>query len=907
MAWYRRLANLVRPGRHADELEREMAFHLAERADELAAGGMSEPEAALAARRSFGNVTALKESTRDAGVVRWLDSALADLRYAGRSLRRSPGLAAVVTLSLGLGIGANAAIFSLVDALLLKPLPVERPERLVQITLGAGARSSFTRPLVEAIGARQDVFDHLFAYVDERFELGAGAGAAAAARTRIDGTLVSGDYFAALGLAPAIGRVLAPGDDVPGCPAVAVVGHGFWRRALGGDPGVVGRALTLDGRPYEIVGVAPRGFTGLEPGREAQLWTPLCTVPPSGDDPASRWYLTVLGTLRDGVDPQAADARLAALAPVVFRATLPAGWNAEQRERYLTNALGAEPAAAGVSDIRDRYGDALTALMLAVGVVLLIACANVANLLVARGTARRREIAVRIALGVSRGRLVRQLLAESLLLASLGAALGLLLAPWGARALLGFLSPPPGPLSRGAAVWLDVSLDLRLLAFTTLAALATALLFGLVPAWRAARVPPQAALTARDGVDGGGRGQFAVAKTLVVAQVAFSLVLLVAAGLLLGTLLRLATLDPGFRRDGVLLATLDLRGAKGGDEGDGAERRRAVYAEVLRRVRQAPGVRSASTSAFMPMTGAGWNGAVAIDGRVPEDPFAEDALAMLNAVSDGWFRTLGTRFVAGRDFGPGDGAGAPKVAVVNEAMARRFFGSAAAAMGRRFQVQGGFGLSEEIEVVGVVQDAKYRSLRETIEPTAYVPLTQDPGPSPTLELQVRGDVAPAALAREVAGVAARVDPEIALELTTLESLVAGSLGRERLLATISGFFGALALLLAVVGLYGTVAYTVTRRRAELGVRIALGATRERVIRMVLGEVGRLLALGIALGAALALAATRLMTGFLYDLAPNDPATLALAALLLAGAGLAAGALPAWRAARVEPMAVLREE
>ncbi|HEX2204967.1 MAG TPA: ABC transporter permease [Longimicrobium sp.] len=904
MAWYHRLRNTMRPEGLSSELDRELEFHLAERVDELVAGGMTEEEARREARLRFGNPAVQKERTRDRDILPWLESLAADVRYALRSLRASPGFAVVAILSLGLAIGANTAIFSLIDAVMLRSLPVERPEELVRVTtparsggVGEGG-DNFTNPLWEALRDRQDVFSGAFATADERFDL-AGGGVS----RPVAGAWVSGGYFSTLGVRPAAGRLVAPADDYRGCPPVAVVGHGFWRGAYGGSPDVVGKTLSLNGHPFEIVGVAAAGFSGVHVGRAAEVYVPLCAMPivQGGDDSLderSTWFLNVFGRRRPGMTTDDAGRRLAALAPAVFGATVPEDWPTEAKEGYRRTTLSAVPAANGYSDVRGRYQDALVALMAAVGLVLLIGCANVANLLLARASSRRHEVAVRLAIGAGRGRLVRQFLTESLLLSLLGAAVGLLLAAAATRLLVRYVAMRG---ERGEAVWLDLSLDGRVLAFTLLVATATAILFGLVPAWRSARVDPRGAMKANDRSIVEGHSRFGVGKALVVGQIALSLVLVVSAGLLLGTFRRLATLDPGFEPGGVLLASVDM-----GNAGIPEEAVPRVKREILERVRAAPGVESASASVFTPLSGGGWNGMVEVDGYTPASPL--DAEVFFNGVSDGFFATLGAALLAGRDFDEGDGAESPPVAIVNESFMKKFF-HGANPVGRRVTIKGLFaGDDEVLQVVGVVRDTKYRSMREEPEPLVFRPLGQLGGPDrPSLELELRGRGAASALVRTVTGAVGEVNGSFSIRYRTLESQMDASLARERMLATLSGLFGGLALLLAAVGLYGTMAYSVARRRNEIGIRIALGAARARVMRLVLGEAGRLLVAGLLLGGAGALVATRWVAPFLFGVAPSDPATWAISALALAAVSVAACALPAWRAARLDPNAVLRAE
>ena len=893
MAWYHRLANLVRSRRLSRDLDREISFHLAERVDELVAGGMSREEAERAARRRFGNPTALKERTRDVDVLGWLESVLADLRYAARALRRSPGFAAVAILSLGLGIGANTAIFGIVDAVMLRSLPVLRPQELLQVNFGAGRGDTFTNPLWEEIRDRQDVFDGIFAYSNQEFDLAAGGEA-----RRTAGAFVGGAFFETLGVRPAAGRLLAAGDDVRGCPGVAVLGHGLWQSEYGADPGILGRSISLDGHPMTIVGVAAREFSGIEVGRATQLYVPLCAESilrgeGSALDERSHWFLAIVGRPKEGLTPAAVGARLTALSPEILAATLPADWDARGRDEYLGWRFDVQPASNGLSQLRLRYRDALVALMGAVGVVLLIACANVANLLLARATARQREIGVRFAIGAGRRRIVRQLLTESLLLSLLGAAVGVLFARWGSDLLVRLLS------TRETAVWLDLAIDVRVLAFTTAVAMLTGILFGLAPAWRATRVSPQAAMRAHASAAGDGRTRLLVPKTLVVAQLALSVVLVAAAGLLVGSFRTLATLDAGFARDGVLLVEADMRNA-----GIPEDRLRDVQHRMLDELRTIPGVLAASASELTPVSGMGWNGPLQVEGLAASD--FRERMVFFNAVSEDYFETMGTALLAGREIGPGDVAGAPRVAVVNRAMARKFFGDGNP-VGRTFVEERPDGVRPPVEVVGVVEDAKYMTLREAPRPVAYLSLRQNAVMHPGVYFELRTAGAPAGLVPRVVEVIGRQSPSVSLTFRTLADQVAASLARERLLATLSGAFGALALLLAMVGLYGTMSYSVARRSREFGIRIALGAVRPRLLRMVFGEVGRLALLGVALGALGALGASRIVESFLYGVSATDPLTLALAAATLVLVALVAGIVPAWRVARLDPVTALREE
>lgn len=817
-----------------------------------------------------------------------LDAFVQDLRYALRALRTSPGFAAVAILSLALGIGANTAIFSLIDSVMLKTLPVSHPEQLLQVKTEAGY-DDVTNPLWEQIRDRQDVFSTVFAYSPTRYNLAPGGEV-----RYVQGSRVSGQYFETLGIHAVLGRTLNADDDKRGCAGTAVLSHDFWQRAYDERTDIIGKPISLNGRPFSIVGVTEPGFSGIDVGSVVDVSVPICTeaiLAPDNNslDKRGDWWLRVIGKPKPGVYPAQVTARLNTLAPEIFKATLPPSllWP-DLQAKYLASTFETAPAATGVSGVRSQYRLALLTLMVVVGVVLLIACANVANLLLARGAARQREIAIRMALGSGRSRLIRQLLTESLVLSFGAAALGVVFAQWGTRLLVGLLST-----SRNS-VFLDLSVDGRMLAFTAGVAIVTGILFGLAPAWRGTRVQPQNAMKANArGVIEGSR--FGLAKTLVMIQVALSVVLVVGAGLMLGTFWKLSSLDTGFDRQNVLLVRLDL-----GNAIYPPERRPAAYREMLDRVRAIPGVRSASMSGMVPIGRSSWQEELDIQGYTPKS--RRDVTVMYNSVTAGYFDTLGTPLIAGRDFNQYDNPQSPSVAIVNETFARRYYGFASP-IGRTYRWRPNGKLSAPVEIVGVVKDAKYSSLREKPSPTMFLPESQvSPRGFANIEVKTNIDVVPAVKAAIEA-----VNRDISLQFSMFTAQIQESLVRERLLATLSGFFGALALILATIGLYGVMSYNVARRRNEIGIRMALGAEQTRVLRMVLGEAAMLIGIGLAIGLGAAMATTRLIASFLYDLKPNDPWTIGIAAIILAIAALVAGYLPARRASRLDPMAALREE
>jgi predicted permease len=889
MSWFARLRNHARSNGVSREIDREMAFHLDERVDELVARGMKREDAELEARRRFGNRTHQKELTRERDLFGWLDTLIGDVRYALRSLRSTPAFTLVAILSLALGIGANTAIFSILNALMLKSLPVSHPDELVAVERGEHG-DSFTNPLWEAVRNHQDVFNGAFAFGPEQFSLTSGGEA-----RRVQGVYVSGDFFSTLGVATIVGRPIVKSDDARGCPGVAVLSYGYWNDAYDADPNVIGHTIPLNTHTFTIIGVTKPGFFGVSVGERPQIYVPLCSEAliygaNSSLDDRSMWFLQVIGRLKPGVRLAQANARLGALSPAIDSETAPNGAPAKSLSAYLTAKLNVEPAARGFSDLRTTYKKGLYILMLIVALVLFIACANVVNLLLARAAVRQREMAVRLALGAGRGRLARQMLAESLLLSSAGALLGGLLAVWSARGFVALLSRSNHVIS------LDLGIDGRMLAFTAAVCVGTGLLFGLAPAWRAGRVDPQLAMKAQGR--GVADGRLVATKSLVVGQVALSLALITGAVLLLASWRNLATIDPGFRRDHVLLVSADIAHTE-----TPSDLRSAIFTQSLERLRAVPTVVAAGAAEITPVSGSGWNTSVKADGYVPSSD--KEAMSWQNAVTQGYFDALGVRRIAGRDFDASDTRTARPVAIVDEAMARKYFHTVNA-VGKRFQVGKGNG-GPLIEVVGVVADTKYRSLRDSAQSIIYYPVSQQPAGTQRLTFVIRTkgpavDVIPAAKAA-----IAEVKPTATLDITPLERQLSESLALPRAIGALSGVFGGLAVILAAIGLYGLMAYSVARRRNEIGVRIALGAGRSRIVRMVLGDVGRIVAVGVAIGLGLSYSGRKLVVGFLYGVAADDIRTLLGSAALLTAIALLAAALPTWRAASLDPVATLREE
>ncbi len=893
-----------RRGRWDEERARELESYLEHETDDNVARGMSPDAARAAARRKLGNPTRLREEIYDMNTIGFLDSVWQDVRFGVRLVRRNPGFAAVAVLSLALGIGANTAIFQLLDAVRLRRLPVKDPGALAEVTIDnhdngftghfEGRHIELTWPLFQQIREEQQAFTGLAAWGIHTFNLASGG-----AMRPAEGLWVTGNFFDVLGVPAVIGRVLTPDDDRRGCGSpAAVVGYGFWQREFGGNPSAIGRTLNLDGHPFGVVGVAPASFFGVEVGHTFDVAVPMCSeaIIRGADSMLDRpdgWFVAAVGRLKPGWAPARAAAQLGALSGGIMRVTLPKAYTPDDTKNYLAFTITASSMATGVSSLRREYETPLWLLLGIAGIVLLIACANLANLMLARGSAREREMAIRLAMGASRLRVVRQLLAESALLAAVGAAAGAVLAGWLSQALVAFLG------GASEAFFLAVATDWRVLTFTAALSVATCLVFGLTPALRATRTTPGAAMRAagRGVTDGGER--FGLRRALVVAQVALSLVLVVGALLFVRSLRNLLTVDAGFQQNGVLIVRADLRGMDAVEE-----RYPAIDRELLDRLRAIPGVDSAAMSRIVPLSGGGWNDRVLTDGEAGRKP---KQLVNFNEVSPGFFRTLGAPLVAGRDFDAHDRPASPKVAIVSPTFVRKVLGPGSP-IGRTFRLEalrGGPG--DEFQVVGLVKDMKYGDLREDFTPTAFVPATQDAHPGPFAKFLVRSRLPILSLTASATRAAAAVSPRIVVDFQALRTQIENSLVRERLMAMLSGFFGALAAVLAIVGLYGVMSYIVERRRNEIGIRMALGADRRTVVGMMMREAGMLVAVGLVVGVLLALGAAQAARALLFGLGPRDPSTLLMSAGLLAAVGVVASYVPALRAARLDPTDALREE
>jgi putative ABC transport system permease protein len=909
MMWLRRILGgfnaLFRKRQVERDLDDELRAYLEASIGDRIRAGMTRDDATRAATIEMGSFEAVKDQTRDAGWEAGLESIWQDVRHAVRTLRRSPGFSVVAILTLALGIGANTAIFQLADAVRLRPLPVEHPEQLVEVRMAdptrgrsgtfSGRRPLFTHALWEKLQQHREAFSGVVAWGAYPVNVSPQGEA-----RFVQGLWVSGDFFSVFGVTPHLGRLLTSSDDRPGCGSpAAVLGHAFWRRQYGGEASAIGKSLMLDGHSFEIVGVAPQRFVGVEVGRAFDVATPLCAeriLNPERsalDDP-SWWWLTVIGRLAPGWSVERASSHLAAVSGEMFRNTVPPGLPPDVTSAYVASTLRAFPVPTGVSGtVREEYETPLAVLLAVAGVALLIASANIATLLLARATVREREIAVRLALGASRARIIRQLLTESVVLALAGAAAGMVLVRTLSEALVGLLHSSGFQFF---AVTFDLNPNWRVLLFATVVTLTTCLLFGLAPAVLATRSPNGALVGAMTRTSTHARSRAGARSGLVVVQVALALVLVVTALLFVRTLHNLSTADSGFDPDGVAILLVDYQRAR-----VPAERRLGLQAQLLDAVRAVPGVQGAAIVRMVPLTGESWTGPVVVGG------VQHPTQAYFNRVSPAFFQTMRTAFVAGRDFTGDDSAGSRRVAIVNESFARELLG-VADPIGSTFQMPARPGTRlPAFEVVGLVKDAKHTDLRAPFEPIAYFPVWQESRPLEYVSFVVRTASPSIAVTRSLTDAVSRIEPAAVVLMQSFRAQISDSLIRERLMAMLSGCFGAVAALLALLGLYGVVTYGVTQRGREIGIRMALGAQRSEVLTLVLGQSARLAIAGVALGLCAAAAATRYLEGMLFGLNPLDPGTFVLVSVAFLAVATVAAYVPARRATRLDPLDSLRCE
>ena len=919
------------------ELEKELRFHLEEHVAELMARGYSREEARRQARLALGGAEQVKERCREERGTRWLEDLLQDLRYGGRMLGKQPGFTLVAVLTLALGIGANTALFSVVDAVLLKTLPVKEPEQLVLFAWRAGLsfrtsgmsgtsyvpeapdvrtlslfRHDVFAKMHQAYAAPESPLSDFFAFAPIR-EISAVIGEQAEV---ITGQAVSGGYYHGLGVQPVLGRAITDEDDRAGAAPVVILSHQFWRERFGANPSVIGQPLKLNRQSYTIIGVTPPAFTGtLQVDFRPAVTIPLASEPllqggnsrlGTANKPGP-WWLDLMGRLKPGATYEQARASLdgafqaAALEamPPPRKADEPAQLDPKEYPRLL-----AESGSRGMLDRRRMYAPTIYGLFVVVAIVLLIACANIANLLLARAATRGAEISVRLAVGAGRGRLIRQLLTESVLLAGVGGAVGVLFAVWGNSALAAMASEDAGLLPGNV----DLNLNWRVLAFTLVVSCLTGVLFGLAPAWRATNLDLTGALNQGRRTTG---AVSPLTKGLIVAQVALSLLLLVGAGVFLRTLHNLQRVDLGFNQENLLV--FRLQPAQGGYKD---ERLLQFYQQLFERMDNLPGVRAATFGLVPLIARDNWSNDILLPGEA--EMTAPRHLTMRQAVRENYFATLEIPFLRGRGFTAQDAARTTHVAIVNETFAREFFPNADP-LGQRIALRGD---KRTVEIIGVVADAKYENQREKIRPLLYTPWRQEGAQLGTMHFTVRTTGEPTELTSAALQVVRELDSDLPVtEVSSQTARSQATLGQERLSARLLSFFGSLALLLAASGLSGVLAYAVSQRRNEIGIRMALGAQTANILRLVLWQGMKLVLLGLIVGAAGGYVLKRLLanppsksSGWqalladqLYGVTVTDPFTIAVIALLLILVALLACWVPARRATKVDPMIALRYE
>jgi predicted permease len=900
------LGGMRRAGQ-TDEFAAELESHLQMHTEDNLRSGMSPEEARRQALIRLGGREQAQQAMREQTTLPALESLLHDVRYALRQLRRAPGFTMVALLTLALGIGATTGIFTLVDAVLLKSLPVPRPEQLLLVRQSdrTAEKSRFAYPFFQHVGKLlpDTAVIGAMAWPDD-FYMSAGTLQPELAL----GQLVSGNYFQVFETWPVLGRLLTPGDDAKlSGSAVAVISYGYWQRRFAGDRGVIGRKITVNSVPFSIVGVAARGFFGARAGREPDFWMPLTMqsdvhyhdhYSDISADPSKPWipqdrisWLQLIVRIKD----PAALAQLTTVMNQQYRNDLLQAaqgvTDPDLLHWFQTITLALEPGQQGFANLRREFAQPLLLLMGMAAMVLLIACANIANLLLARAATRERGFAVQLSMGASRSRLIRQMLTESLLLSCFGGMLGIAVAYWCTSVLPRWASTETTPIP------LNLTPDARILIFSVMVTMTTGLLFGLAPAITSAHVDPASVLRGSAQSISGRPPRWSLRKCLVAAQVALSLVLLVGAGMFLRTLGNYSRLNPGFDRDHLLSVHLDthLVNYKTSDFP-------MLYQRLTSQMEAIPGVRGASVTTCSIVSGC----LDATGVRIADDNHhqgSREAMAQVNNVAANYFETVGIRLLVGREFATIDSPTSPKVAIVNQTFARQFLGNSDP-VGRRFSNSDN--AQESFAIVGVVADARVNDIREAAPPVIYYPIAQAPGNIDGLEIRTMAD--PQWIAGQARQAVAAVDHRIPIvDISTVTAEVNNNLTQQRLVARLTSIFGLLALGLACLGLYGVMSYIVQRRTSEIGVRLALGSTRSAVLRLVLKETLLLITLGGLLGMVLSMAAMHLATSFLFGLSPEDPATIAGAVLLLFLVSMGAGFFPAWRAASVNPMQALRAE
>lgn len=900
MSWLSRLLRTFDPKPLDTALDDELRFHIDQRTEEFVTQGMKPDDARRQAALLFGNRTVLRESTRERDVLVWLETTLQDVRYALRGMRHRPGFTAAAVLSLALGIGANTAIFTLLDQVLLRKLPVRNPEQLVQLkqtgivygtTMG---EDTFSYPMYKDLRDRNQAFSGVIGQFSVTLNVAFGS-----QTERVEGELVSGNYFEVLGVGAALGRTINPQDDVtPGGHPLAVLAYDYWQSCFSGDPNVLGRSLTVDGLPLTIIGVSQKGFDGITVGRAARVRIPLAMKSQMTQGNFAEefnllnrraYWVEVFARLKPGMARQQAQASLQPLFRSVHELEVrEKGFekaSSQAKEAFLKGTIDLLPASRGNSEL-DEYQAPLGILMAIVGVVLLIACANVANLLLARAAARQSEMALRLAIGASAGRIARQLLVECLLLSSAGGAAGLLLAMWMDRLLLRLLDSSS----------LVATPDLRILGFTLAVCVATGVMFGMAPAWAARGVDVARGLKVDSRAAGSAAVRFRGA--LVIAQVSLCVLLLVVAGQFVRSLINLRSVDVGLRTQNVLEFSVNPS-----MNGYSKERSAQFYRTLMEKLRRLPDIKTAGASAVALLNQNWWTPAITVDisGGQPgtDNPNAD-------LVSPGYLSTLGIPLVLGRDFSATDAAGKHGVLVVNQAFAHRYFGGRNP-VGHAIGLGNEPGTATDLEIVGVTRDSKFYNVREAIRPLIYFDNDQNPNIQ-QINIYVRSTADPRRVFAEIRQTVASLDAAVPpFAMRTLDEQAERTLARDRMVTILASIFGVVAALLAAVGIYGLMAFKVARRTREIAVRMALGADSAMVTWMVLREVVMLAAAGIAVALPAAWAVMGVVQSQLYGVQPHDPVSLWTAAGILGVVALLAGYLPVRRVAVIEPMSALRAE
>ena len=910
--WKRELQDVIEKlrldGCRDQAIIEELTQHLAEQYDELISTGTTSEDACRAVLKDLHSQAFERELHEAFRPVSDLyregagpfSGLWKDLRLGFRHLRRSPAFAVVALLSLALGIGANTAIFELIDTVLLRALPVPDPQSLADVKVlhqgrvgdSVSRQDDVSLGIWREVKRRQQPFSSVAAWGTERLNLGNGGEVQHA-----DAMWASGDFFKVLQIQPSFGRFFSNLNDDVNCGNQGVViSYSFWQSYFGGRGNVLESTLVIAGQHFPVVGVAPAGFTGLEVGRKFDVMLPLCSEPLVNGPNAwsaspTTWWLAVIGRLRPEWSTRRAAAQLSSIERSVFESTLPMSYDSIARERYLHFGLRTEPAATGVSELRAHYQQPLFVLLGISGLVPLIACSNIASLLLARAAASQHEIAVRFAIGASRYRVFRELLAENVLLATSGTFFGFVLARFVVAAFVVGISQSDNHF------FLSRQLDWRLLFFTAALAVGTCLLFGLAPALYASRANPGDAIRLSGRSFTAAPGSLLLRRGFVVAQLAFSLVLVITALLFIRTLRNLTTVDLGFDPGNVLVADFDFTSLKL------SQAQLVLETKLVRdQIRAIPGVQSASDVDVVPMSGNGWNEFIDIPAIG-----VQRGLAFFNAAAPGFFHTLRIPLRAGRDFDNSDTAGSQHVAIVNETFAAKYF-PGKSALDQSIGVRQDGGKADKLfTIVGVVGNTKYREIREQYLPTAFIPRSQGSLADTDATFVIRSNLNFAVLKQSLNNLAAKFSPQIVLRYNAMQDSISDALARERLLAILSGFYAALAALLAVVGIYGVVSYMIVQRRRELGIRLALGAAGSHIFRIILGDALRLLSVGLATGLAMSFGIGRVLEQLLFGLKPADPSTIALSVAALCLFALSAALIPARRAARLNPVETLRQE